>query len=91
MVRRHRARRYRACCGLRGIPVPEAVKSALRQRQSDPGREVGRTEAGWQKAGKGKTMKGRHPNAGTMLLVDSDDEGLGFMDSKTLRSAEMDG
>ena len=77
--------------GLRGMPVPEEVKSILSQRQSDPDREVGRTEAGWQKAGKGKVIKGRHSNAGSMLLVDSDDEGLGFMDSKTLRSAEMDG
>lgn len=77
--------------GLRGMPVPEEVKSVLSQRQSDPEREVGRTEAGWQKAGKGKVIKGRHANAGDMLLVDSDDEGLGFMDSKTLRSAEMDG
>ena len=77
--------------GLRGMPVPEEVKNALSQRQSDPEREVGRAEAGWQKAGRSKVIKGRHSNAGNMLLVDSDDEGLGFMDSKTLRSAEMEG
>jgi len=77
--------------GLRGMPVPEEVKSALSQRLSDLGRAAGGTEAGWQKGEKGKVNKGRQNNASTMLLVDSDDEGLGFMDSKTLRSAEMEG
>jgi hypothetical protein len=77
--------------GLRGMPVPEEVKGILSRRQSDSEREVSGTEAGWQKTGKGKVTKGRQYNASTALLVDSDDEGLGFMDSKTLRSAEMDG
>ncbi len=44
--------------------------------------KVGRTKVGWQKAGKGEVIKGRYPNAGTMLLVDSDDEGLSFIDSE---------
>ena len=77
--------------GLRGMPVPEEVKSVLSQRWSDPEREVGGIEAGWQKAGKRKMIKGSQSNASTTLLVDSDDEGLGFMDSKALRSAEMEG
>ena len=72
------------------MPVPGEVKCALSQRHPDSGREVGRTEAGWQKAGKGKVIKERHPNIVTILLVDSDDDGLGFMDSKTLKSVEME-
>lgn len=77
--------------GIRGMPVPEEVKCVLSQRQSDPEREVSGTVAGWQKAEKRKMIKGRQSNASTTLLVDSDDEGLGFMDSKALRSAEMEG
>lgn len=77
--------------GLRGVSVPEEVKGILSRRQSGPEQEVSGTEAGAQKAGRGKALKGRHSNASTTLLVDSDDEGLGFMDSKTLRSAEMEG
>jgi tRNA pseudouridine38-40 synthase len=72
--------------GLRGMPVPETVKSVLDQRYSDPEREVSGTDPGWQNAGRGKMIKRRQ--SGT---VDSDDEGLGFMDSKALRSAEMEG
>jgi hypothetical protein len=77
--------------GIRGVPVPEEVKGVLSQRQSAPEQEVSGTEAGWQKARKGKMFKGRQSNASTTLLVDSDDEGLGFIDSDALRSAEMDG
>jgi len=77
--------------GVRGLPVPEEISRILSQRQSDPEREVSGTEAGLRKAGRGKMIKGRRSNASTTLSVDSDDEELGFMDSKTLRSAEMEG
>jgi len=74
--------------GLRGVPVPEEVKTVLCQRQSIPNQEVSGIETGRQKAGRGKMFKARESNAS---LVDSDDEGLGFMDSDALRSAEMEG
>lgn len=74
---------------LRGLPVPKEVKRLL--SQSDPEREVSEAEVGTHKAGRRNVLKGRHSNASTALLVDSDDDGLGFLDSKTLRSAEMEG
>lgn len=77
--------------GLRGIPVPKEVEHLLNQQQSGTEREVSKAEEGSQKVGRGNVLKGRHFNASTALLVDSDDEELGFLDSKTLRSEEMEG
>ena len=77
--------------GLRGVPVPEEVKGALSQRQSASEREVSKIEAGGQKVARRKISGGRVSNASAVLLVDSDNEELGFIDSKTLRSAEMEG
>jgi len=77
--------------GIRGVPVPKEVKRLLNQQQPGPEREGSGTKVNSQKAGRGNAFAGRHSNASTVLLVDSEDEGLGFLDSKTLRSAEMEG
>jgi tRNA pseudouridine38-40 synthase len=76
--------------GIRGVSVPEEVKRVLSQRQAASEQEVSETKVGWQK-GRGKVLKGKGSKARVALLVDSDDEGLGFMDSTTLKSVEMEG